>query len=64
MGIINISKLVELMGANDHYSYKRVKNMLSGLKGRSSVKEIQRVRKIIRQQLTEIDNTLERLEKQ
>lgn len=61
-GIININKLVDLIGDKNHYTYIRVKNMLSGLKGRSSKKEIQQVRRIIIKELTAIDNTLQKLE--
>lgn len=61
-GIININRVVTLMGDRDHYTYTRVKNLLKGLKGRSSKKDIQQVRKIIQKELTAIDNTLARLE--
>lgn len=61
-GIININRVVTLMGDRDHYTYTRVKNLLKGLKGRSSKKDIQQVRKIIQKELTAIDNTLAKLE--
>lgn len=63
-GIININRVVTLMRDQDHYTYTRVKNLLKGLKGRSTKKDIQQVRKIINQELTAIDKTLADLEKQ
>lgn len=62
--IINVNRLVEMMGGRTTYSYVRVKNLLSGIKGRSSKAEIQQLRKIIRKELTEIDNALAKLENQ
>lgn len=61
-GIINVNKLVDLIGDRNHYTYIRVKNMLLGLKGKSSKKDIQRVRRLIQMELTAVDKTLEELE--
>jgi hypothetical protein len=61
MSIININKLVDIVGKN-HYSYIRVKNMLNGLKGRSTKKEIQQVKKVIQQELSDLVTKLEKLE--
>jgi hypothetical protein len=61
-GIINVNKVVDLMGDKNHYTYIRVKNLLSGLKGRSSKKDIQQLRRLINKELTAIDNTLHKLE--
>lgn len=63
-GIINVNKLVDLIDDKNHYTYIRVRNMLSGLKGKSSKKEIQQLRRIIQRELTAIDNTLQKLENQ
>jgi hypothetical protein len=62
MSIINVNKLAALVGNKNHYTYIRVKNMLQGLKGKSSKKDIQEVRKIIQRELTQIDKTLAKLE--
>jgi hypothetical protein len=59
-----VNKLVDLIGDKNHYTYIRVKRMLSGLKGKSSKRDIQQVRRIIQKELTQIDNTLEKLENQ
>lgn len=61
-GIININKLVDLIGDRNHYTYIRVKNMLHGLKGKSSKKDIQQVRRIIQKELTLINRTLSKME--
>jgi hypothetical protein len=61
MSIININKLAGMMSDKNHYTYNRVKNMLNGLKGKSSKKDIQQVRKIIQREFTEIDNVLAKL---
>jgi len=62
MSIINVNKLAGLVGDKNHYTYIRVKNMLQGLKGKSSKKDIQEVRRIIQRELTQIDKTLAKLE--
>lgn len=62
MSIINVNKLVSLVGDKNHYTYIRVKNMLQGLKGKSSKKDIQEVRKIVNRELTLIDKILAKLE--
>ena len=62
MSIINVNKLVWLVGNNDFYTYTRVKNLLAGKKGRSSKKDIQQVRKIIEKEMTTAVNTLLKLE--
>jgi hypothetical protein len=62
MSIINVTKLVSLMGEPNHYSYTRIKNLLSGLKGKTSKKEIQQVRKLIKDQFSTIDKQLASLE--
>jgi hypothetical protein len=61
MSIININKLVEKAGGKNHYSYIRVRNMLNGMKGRSTDKEIQQVRKILKDELSQLINTLDNL---
>lgn len=62
MSIINVNKLVGMIGDKNHYTYMRVKNMLNGLKGKSSKKEIQQVRKIIQTELTTVVEKLSKLE--
>lgn len=62
MGIINVKQLVERLDDKNHYTYMRVRNMLSGLKGKSTKKEIQQVRKLIKSELTLVDNILSKLE--
>lgn len=64
MGIINVKALVDLLNDNNHYTYMRTKNLLNGLKGRSTKEDIQKVRKVINKQLTTIDNMLAKLEKE
>jgi len=60
MSIININKLVEKVGKN-HYSYTRISNMFRGLKGRSTNKEIQQVRNIVKDELESILDVLDNL---
>jgi len=62
MTILNVSQIVQMMGGKNQYSYTRVKNLLMGLKGRSSKKEIQAIRKIIQRELSEVDSKLAKLE--
>ena len=63
-GIININKLVGMLGDKNHYSYIRVKNMLQGLRGKSTKRDIQQVRKILQRELQHCDAVLEKLENQ
>ena len=60
MAIINIQRLVDKVGKNT-YSYVRVKNMLNGIKGHSTKKEILLVRKAIHDEMTAILQTLDKL---
>lgn len=62
MSIISVSKLADLVSDKNHYTYIRVKNMLSGLKGKSSKKDIQEVRKIVKREFNQIDTVLAKLE--
>lgn len=62
MSIININKLTEAVGDDNHYSYVRITNMLRGLKGRSTKKDIQAVRRVIERELTEAVIILKKLE--
>lgn len=65
MSIINVNALVHLIGESshtNHYSYVRVKNMLHGLKGKSSKKEIQTVRRTVEKEMTRVVTTLKELE--
>jgi hypothetical protein len=64
MSIINVNKLVNMMGDRNHYTYMRVTNMLKGLKGNSSKKDIQQVRKLIQREFSTIDTLLGDLENQ
>jgi len=64
MSIYNISAIKNLIPGGNHYSYTRIKNLLMGLKGNSSKKDIQQVRKLLKQEWVEVDNTLEKLENQ
>lgn len=64
MSIINVNKLVDMIGDKNHYTYMRVKNMLKGLRGKSSKKEIQQVRKLIEKELTTTVEQLQKLENQ
>jgi len=61
MSIYNVSAIKDLIFGN-HYSYTRIKNLLLGLKGNSTKKEIQQVRKVLKQEWMEIDSKLEKLE--
>lgn len=60
---LNLKKLSDDLGWNT-YGRNRLTNLLRGIKGTTSNKEIQQVRKAIRKAMTEIDTTLENLEKQ
>lgn len=62
-GIINVNKLVELIGDKNHYTYIRVRNMLSGFEGKSGPEEIQQVREIIHKEMTSYCQLLSKLEK-
>lgn len=65
MSIINVNALVHVISENghtNHYSYVRVKNMLLGLKGKSTRKEIQSVRRIVEKELTKVVSVLKELE--
>jgi hypothetical protein len=63
MGIINVTKVVLRMGgAQNHYTYMRVQNLLRGLKGKSTKKEIQQLRKFIEKELTQVVTNLQKLE--
>lgn len=66
MSIINISKVVDrISGENkNQYTYMRVKNLLNGMPGRSSKKEIKEVKKIIETELTQIIKKLDSISKQ
>lgn len=63
MGIINIHALANRVGKHNSYSYVRVKNMLNGIPGRSSKKEIRKVRQEIERELNEVLVILNALEK-
>lgn len=67
MGLINISKLVQALGketGGNSYSYLRITNLLNGIKGNSTRKDIQQIRRILSKELTSVDRTLEKLENQ
>lgn len=62
MSIYNISAIVNKLPSGNHYTYTRVRNLLLGLKGNSSKKEIQHLRRILKNSWMEIDTVLEKLE--
>jgi hypothetical protein len=53
MGLINVTRLVEdLGGAKNQYTYTKIKNLLSGIEGKSTPTEIQIVKRVIQDNLT------------
>lgn len=62
--IYNISAIRDLMPGGNHYSYTRIKNLINGLRGDSTKKEIQQIRKIISDAYNKLDKHLEVLEKE
>lgn len=60
--IFNISAILKKMPDQNWYSYTRIKNLLMGLKGNSTKKQIQQLRKVIAQEATEVDKILSKLE--
>jgi hypothetical protein len=62
MSILNISAVVQKIGTNNQYSYTRIKMLLGGFKGRSTKKEVQHVRQILRREFDEIIDRLEQIE--
>lgn len=64
---INVNKVAkdirEQNGGNS-YTYTKVSNLLSGFKGSATKKEIQHLRRLLKSELTRIDNMLATLENQ
>lgn len=62
---INISRVVKDMRTHHggtSYTYTVVSNLLSGFKGNATKKDIQALRKLIKEELTRIDKNLQKLE--
>lgn len=59
--IINVNKLVTKIDGRNAYTYLRVKNLLQGKRGKSTQKEIQHLRKILRKEFDQIDKELSQL---
>lgn len=63
--LINVSKLSELVsdGDRNHYSYTRMKNIMSGVQSNISKKEVQKIRQVLRNEFEAVDSDLAKLEK-
>lgn len=62
--IYNLTKITEMLGDPNHYSYTRIKNMFRGMRGNSKKKDIQEVRKILHNSFKTYDKILASLEKE
>lgn len=63
---LNVSKVAAAMAkrhGGNTYTYRRVKSLLNGVQCNVKKKEIQWLRRLIREDLTQIDNQLSQLEK-
>lgn len=62
--LINVSKLSELVSEDrNHYSYTRMKNIMSGVQTNVSKKEIQKIRHVLRTEFEQADARLAKQEK-
>lgn len=65
--VINISHLANLYTkkyGSTSYSYTKIRNLLSGVKGNATKKEIQQLRQVLKAAVTETDSVLAKLENQ
>lgn len=61
LNVNRISKDMQKEGGNS-YTYTKVSNLLSGFKGAATKKEIQQLRKLIKNEFFRVDTVLSKLE--
>lgn len=62
LNINKISKDLQKVSGGNSYTYTKVSNLLSGIKGNSTPKEIQSLRRLIQKELSRVDTVLSKLE--
>lgn len=60
--ITSVAEGIKKSNGGNSYTYTKVKNMLRGIKGHATKKEIQQLRRLLKSDFREIDEVLEKLE--
>ena len=62
--IYNIAAIAQKFNDKGFYTYTRIKNLMMGMRGHSKKKDVQELRKILREEWQSTDAQLSKLEKE